>query len=291
MRSDTSAPGRANARVRRSRRCGRSVSATTSWISRNINPRITGTSRTRMSISRSTTVCPRERRSSAVASSAPRTSSDSRPLVPVGKSFTTAIRRRAGGVRAACANSPSCPASTSSIRAVSRTERASDPNTTQCAPSLSCGARGTRSRWGLSPNSPQHAAGIRIEPAPSAASAAGTIPAATAAADPPLEPPGVRSGSHGLRVTPQVTDSVNGHSPSSGIFVLPTTIAPAARSRRTTSASAAAGVTIAPVPRLVISPPISISSLTATGTPMRGRLSPARTRASACAASSSARSA
>ena len=54
---------------------------------------------------------------------------------------------------------------------------------------------------------------MRIEPAPSAASAAGTSPAATAAADPPLEPPGVRSTFHGLRVTPQVIDSVNGHSP------------------------------------------------------------------------------
>ena len=72
---------------------------------------------------------------------------------------------------------------------------------------------------------------MRIEPAPSAATAAGTSPAATAAAEPPLDPPGVRSVSHGLRVTPHVIDSVNGHSPSSGIFVLPTTIAPAARSR------------------------------------------------------------
>ena len=69
---------------------------------------------------------------------------------------------------------------------------------------------------------------MRIEPAPSAATAAGTRPAATAAAEPPLEPPGVRSVSHGLRVTPQVIDSVNGHSPSSGIVVLPITIAPAA---------------------------------------------------------------
>ena len=82
---------------------------------------------------------------------------------------------------------------------------------------------------------------MRIEPAPSAASANGTSPAATAAAEPPLDPPGVRSVSHGLRVTPQVTDSVNGHSPSSGIVVLPTTTAPAARRRRTTSASDAAG--------------------------------------------------
>ncbi len=80
-----------------------------------------------------------------------------------------------------------------------------------------------------------------MEPAPSAASAAGTIPAATAAAEPPLEPPGVRPVSHGLRVTPHVTDSVNGQRPSSGIVVLPTMTAPAARSRATTAASSGAG--------------------------------------------------
>ena len=45
-------------------------------------------------------------------------------------------------------------------------------------------------------------------------------------------------------------DSVNGHSPSSGIVVLPTTIAPAARSRRTTSESAgAAGERAGPAAR------------------------------------------
>ncbi len=64
------------------------------------------------------------------------------------------------------------------------------------------GASETRPRWGFSPNRPQQAAGIRIEPAPSPAEAIGTSPAATAAADPPLEPPGVRWGFHGLRLTP-----------------------------------------------------------------------------------------
>ena len=37
-----------------------------------------------------------------------------------------------------------------------------------------------------------HAAGMRTDPAPSEPTAAGTSPAATAAAEPPLEPPGVR---------------------------------------------------------------------------------------------------
>ena len=49
----------------------------------------------------------------------------------------------------------------------------------------------------------------------------GTIPEATAAADPPLEPPGVRLVSHGLRVTPNRADSHVGSVPNSGVFVLP----------------------------------------------------------------------
>ena len=40
---------------------------------------------------------------------------------------------------------------------------------------------------------------MRIEPPPSLASASGTMPAATAAAAPPLEPPVLRAGSQGFR--------------------------------------------------------------------------------------------
>ncbi len=82
---------------------------------------------------------------------------------------------------------------------------------------------------------------MRIEPPPSEADAIGTSPAATAAALPPLEPPGLRCGSHGLRVTPQVADSVKPQIASSGSSVLPSTIAPASRSLRTISESAGAG--------------------------------------------------
>ena len=46
-----------------------------------------------------------------------------------------------------------------------------------------------RPRVGFRPNSPQHDAGIRIEPPPSLACAAGTMRVATAADDPPLDPP------------------------------------------------------------------------------------------------------
>jgi len=41
---------------------------------------------------------------------------------------------------------------------------------------------------------------MRMEPPVSEPSAIGTMPAATAAPDPPLEPPGTREISHGLRV-------------------------------------------------------------------------------------------
>ena len=44
---------------------------------------------------------------------------------------------------------------------------------------------------------------MRIDPPPSFAWAMGTMPAATAAALPPEEPPGVRDGSHGLRAGPK----------------------------------------------------------------------------------------
>lgn len=49
---------------------------------------------------------------------------------------------------------------------------------------------------------------MRIEPPPSEPSASGARPAATAAALPPLLPPGVRARFHGLRVAPNVSDSV-----------------------------------------------------------------------------------
>src|SRR5436190_1251687 len=89
-----------------------------------------------------------------------------------------------------------------------------------------------RPRCGLSPNRPLTAAGIRTDPAPSEPSAAGTSPAATAAADPALEPPVPCSRLQGLRLTPNVPDSPHGKMHSSGTCVLPITIAPAARTRR-----------------------------------------------------------
>jgi hypothetical protein len=53
------------------------------------------------------------------------------------------------------------------------------------------------------PNSPQHEAGMRIEPPPSAVRAA----ARRRRMAPPDEPPGVRSRSYGLRAAPFSSDS------------------------------------------------------------------------------------
>ena len=130
---------------------------------------------------------------------------------------------------------------------------------------------------------------MRIEPPPSEPSAAEHSPAATAAAEPPLEPPGVRCRSHGLRVMPNVGVSVNGTIIISGTWVLPRITAPALRSRRTTSESAVAGSSpIAHEPIGVVWPWTSVSSLIASGMPSSGRVSPLRRRASAWAASASA---
>ena len=72
---------------------------------------------------------------------------------------------------------------------------------------------------------------MRIEPPPSLPVQIGIMPDATAAAEPPDEPPGVRSGFHGLRVMPCSGEFVQFGMPNSGDVVSPTSTAPAARSR------------------------------------------------------------
>jgi hypothetical protein len=98
------------------------------------------------------------------------------------------------------------------------------------------GLSGTRARVGLKPNTPQQEQDL-IDPPPSLACAIGTMPAATAAADPPLDPPGVRVRSQGLRVGPNSSGSVVGNNPNSGVLVLATTIRPARLTRETSSVS------------------------------------------------------
>ena len=86
------------------------------------------------------------------------------------------------------------PLHTSNQRAVSRTERDTHPTTTVRGGWSAAGPLGMRPKVDLSPNRPVKPAGMRMEPPPSPPLAMGRRPPATAAADPPEDPPGVRSG-------------------------------------------------------------------------------------------------
>jgi hypothetical protein len=76
-----------------------------------------------------------------------------------------------------------------------------------------------------------------IEPPVSEPSAHGVMPAVTAAAEPPPEPPGTRDGSHGLRDGPHAEFSVEEPIANSSVFVLPRSESPAAFTRAATVAS------------------------------------------------------
>src|SRR5919108_5275891 len=90
---------------------------------------------------------------------------------------------------------------------------------------------------GLSPTTPQNAAGWRTEPPVSVPSAATARPPATAAAEPPDEPPGTRERSHGFFVGKNPEFSVDDPMANSSRFVLPSITAPAALNRATGVAS------------------------------------------------------
>ena len=78
---------------------------------------------------------------------------------------------------------------------------------------------------------------MRMEPPPSVACAIGTMPDATAAAEPPLDPPALCARFHGLRVGPKRRGSVEAASPISGVLVLPKMTRPARLSRAVISLS------------------------------------------------------
>src|SRR5260370_21609920 len=87
------------------------------------------------------------------------------------------------------------------------------------------------------PYTPVNEAGMRIEPPPSVPSANWQNLAASAADDPPDDPPGVFSLFQGLRVMPVRGESVEPFQPNSGVVVLPIRTAPASRRRATEGAS------------------------------------------------------
>ena len=110
--------------------------------------------------------------------------------------------------------------------------------------------------------------------------------AATATADPPEEPPGMRVVSQGLRVVKKPEFSVELPMANSSMLVLPR-IGRAAVRRRLTKVASYGGTQPSRIllPQVVGSPRVAMTSLTAIGTPAsRCRLSPAMRRWSTSAA-------
>ena len=134
------------------------------------------------------------------------------------------------------------------------------------------GPSGLRARVGLSPKRPQHDAGTRMEPPPSLACAIGSIPEATAAAAPPLEPPALCARFQGLRVAPNSRGSVDGQKPSSGVLVLPKITRPARLRRAVISLSWSARLSAnSLLPQLVTAPLYRAPrSFRRYGTPVKG---------------------
>jgi hypothetical protein len=97
------------------------------------------------------------------------------------------------------------------------------------------------------------------------------MPDATAAASPPLDPPGVCPADHGFSVAPRSALTVCQRIPNSGMFVRPTGMAPAARSSPMCGASWLATASRSrAMPCVVAEPATSMFSLTVIGTPLSG---------------------
>ena len=104
------------------------------------------------------------------------------------------------------------------------------------------------------------------------------------------EPPGTRSRSHGLRTGPMAEFSLEEPIPNSSMFVLPSTTAPASR-RRPTAVASPDGTKSPRMrePQVVSRPAVQMLSLTATGSPARGRSRPPpdiRSSSAACRSAS-----
>jgi hypothetical protein len=136
---------------------------------------------------------------------------------------------------------------------------------------------GARPGEGLNPVIPQNEAGSLFEPPISDPVASIAVPAASAAAEPPLDPPGAYARCHGLRVTPHSLVQVTGAQQNSGVVVCACTMPPASMIRCTNGAVCeGTSPRNGGDPRVLGLPAIDASSFTATGSPSSGRASPAR---------------
>src|SRR5919204_6237411 len=118
---------------------------------------------------------------------------------------------------------------------------------------------------------PHSAAGWRIEPPVSVPSAQGARPAATAAALPPLEPPGTRVRSHGFSTGPNPEFSFDEPIANSSWLVFPSSGAPASR-RFCTTVAVYGGRYPSRIrePAWLGTPSVQNRSLAAIGTPASG---------------------
>jgi hypothetical protein len=163
------------------------------------------------------------------------------------------------------------PLQTSNQRAVSRTERDRQPTVTVKGGWWELGPFGIRPNVDFNPIRPVKPAGMRMDPPPSLPEARGRRPPATAAAEPPEEPPGVRCGSQGLCVVPWSLVCVKLTPPNSGAVVWPTGTAPASRSRVTCVLSQSDSRSRKTnEPSVEGQPSTASSSLIAIGTPPKG---------------------
>src|SRR6202042_3096267 len=121
---------------------------------------------------------------------------------------------------------------------------------------------------GLTPTVPVTAPGCRIDPPVSVPMPSGARNPATAALEPPPEPPGVRVRSHGLCDGPYAECSVELPIANSSMLVLPSTTMPASRILDTIVASYG-GFQPSRIfePAVVGTPLVTMTSLSASGTP------------------------
>ena len=143
---------------------------------------------------------------------------------------------------------------------------------------------------------PQNAAGWRIEPPVSDAVAPRQSRAATAAAEPPDEPPGTigrlsPGRRHGFSTAPNAEFSLDEPMANSSMLVLPSITAPF-RNRFPVTVDSYVGVKPSSMrePAVVAMPRVQNRSFTPIGMPSRIPASPALRRASEASASASARS-
>src|SRR5437588_12676515 len=140
------------------------------------------------------------------------------------------------GTSAVVASCGSRPAIVCRTTAASTAWRANTPTWSSDDPKATNPYREMRPYVGFKPMTPHSAAGWRTDPPVSDPSATGTIPAATAAADPPEDPPGTRDVSQGFFTGPNAEFSFEEPMANSSQFVFPTTTAPACSSRSITVA-------------------------------------------------------